>query len=50
MREQEWDAVTLALGSPSSPMINISDPKVNWMSRGNFISKVQGAMVFPDGS
>jgi hypothetical protein len=38
------------LRSPSSPTANISDPKVNWVSRENFMSKVQGAMVFPDGS
>jgi hypothetical protein len=38
------------LRSPSSPVMNVSDPKVNWVSRGNFTSKFQGAMVFPDGS
>jgi hypothetical protein len=38
------------LRSPSSPVTNISDPKVNWMLRGNFTLKVQGAMVFSDGS
>jgi hypothetical protein len=38
------------LRSPSSPMANVSDPKVNWVSRGNFMSQVQGAMVFPNGS
>jgi hypothetical protein len=38
------------LRSPSSPMANVSDPKVNWVLRGNFMSKVQGDMVFPDGS
>jgi hypothetical protein len=38
------------LRSPSSPTANISVPKVNWVPRGNFMSKVQGAMVFPDGS
>jgi hypothetical protein len=38
------------LRSPSSPTTNVSDPKVNWVPRGNFMSKVQGAMVFPDGS
>jgi hypothetical protein len=38
------------LMSPSSPTANVSDPKVNWVPRGNFMSKVQGAMVFPDGS
>jgi hypothetical protein len=37
------------LRSPSSPAANISDPKVNWVSRGNFMSKLQDAMVFPDG-
>jgi hypothetical protein len=38
------------LRSPSSPAINVSDPKVNWVPRGNFMSKLQGVMVFPDGS
>jgi sucrose-6-phosphate hydrolase SacC (GH32 family) len=38
------------LRSPSSPTANVSDPKVNWVSRGNFMPKVQGAMVFPDRS
>jgi sucrose-6-phosphate hydrolase SacC (GH32 family) len=38
------------LRSPSSPTANVSDPKVNWVSRGNFMSKVQSVMVFPDGS
>jgi hypothetical protein len=38
------------LRSPSSPTVNVSDPKVNWVPRGNFMSKVQGAMVFSDGS
>jgi hypothetical protein len=38
------------LRSPSSPTANVSDPKENWVPRGNFMSKVQGAMVFPDGS
>jgi hypothetical protein len=38
------------LRSPSSPTINVSDPKVNWVLRGNFMSNVQGAMVFTDGS
>jgi hypothetical protein len=30
--------------------MNISDPKVNWVPRGNFTLKLQGAMVFSDGS
>jgi hypothetical protein len=38
------------LRSPSSPAVNVSDPKVNWVPRGNFTLKLQGAMVFPDGS
>jgi hypothetical protein len=38
------------LRSPSSPATNVSDPKVNWVPRGNFTSKLQGAMVFLDGS
>jgi hypothetical protein len=38
------------LRSPSSPATNVSDPKVNCVPRGNFMSKLQGAMVFPDGS
>jgi hypothetical protein len=38
------------LRSPSSPTTNVSDPKVNWVPRENFISKVQGVMVFPDRS
>jgi hypothetical protein len=38
------------LRSLSSPMVNGSDPKVNWVPMGNFMSKVQGAMVFLDGS
>jgi hypothetical protein len=42
-----WDSI---LRSSSSPAANVSDPKVNWVPRGNFMSKVQGAMVFPDGS
>jgi hypothetical protein len=55
MREHEWDALALALGgsilkSLSSSTANVSDPKVNWVPRGNFMSKVQGVMVFPDGS
>jgi hypothetical protein len=28
------------LRSPSSPMANVSDLKVNWVPRGNFMSKV----------
>jgi hypothetical protein len=28
------------LRSPSSPTANVSDPKVNWVSRWNFMSKV----------
>jgi hypothetical protein len=36
--------------SPSSPTANVSDLKVNWVPRGNFMSNVQGAMVFTDGS
>jgi hypothetical protein len=38
------------LRSSSSPTANVSDPKVNWVPRGNFISNVQGGTVFPDGS
>jgi hypothetical protein len=38
------------LRSPSSLVANVSDPKVNWVPRGNFMSKLQGAMVFSDGS
>jgi hypothetical protein len=38
------------LRSPSSPAANVSDPKINWVPRGNFMAKVQGDMVFPDGS
>jgi hypothetical protein len=38
------------LRSSSSPAANISDAKVNWVPRGNFTSKFQGAMVFLDGS
>jgi hypothetical protein len=38
------------LRSPSSPATNVSDPKVNRVLRGNFMLKVQGDMVFPDGS
>jgi hypothetical protein len=34
------------LRSPSSPMANGSDPKVNWVPMGNFMSKVQGAWSF----
>jgi hypothetical protein len=36
----------IVLRSPSSPMVNVSDPKVNWVPRGNFMSKIQGDMVF----
>jgi hypothetical protein len=32
------------------PNDKVSDPKINWVPRGNFMSKVQGVMVFPDGS
>jgi hypothetical protein len=28
------------LRSPSSPVMNVSDPKVNWVLRGNFTSKL----------
>jgi hypothetical protein len=35
---------------PFSPAMNVSDPKVNWVTRGNFTSKLQGVMVFSDGS
>jgi hypothetical protein len=38
------------LRSPSSPTANVSDPKVNLVPRGNFMSKVQGVMVFLDRS
>jgi hypothetical protein len=38
------------LRSPSSPAMNVSDPKVNWVLRGNFLLKLQGVMVIPDGS
>jgi hypothetical protein len=38
------------LRSPSSPAADVSDPKVDWVPRGNFMSKLQGAMVFPDRS
>jgi hypothetical protein len=34
------------LRSPSSPATNVSDPKLNWVPRGNFTSKLHGAMVF----
>jgi hypothetical protein len=55
MKEQEHDALALSLGgsilrSSSSPATNVSDPKVNWVPRGNFKFKLQGDMVFPDGS
>jgi hypothetical protein len=38
------------LRPPSSPTANVSYPKVNWVPRGNFMSKVQGAMVFLNGA
>jgi hypothetical protein len=38
------------LRSPSSRVANGSDPKINRVLRGNFMLKLQGAMVFPDGS
>jgi hypothetical protein len=38
------------LRSSFSLTANVSDPKVNWVPKGNFMSKVQGGMVFPDGS
>jgi hypothetical protein len=38
------------LRSLFSPTAKVSEPKVNWVPRGNFMSKVQGVMVFPDGS
>jgi hypothetical protein len=38
------------LRSSFSLTANVSDPKVNWVPRGNFMSKVQGGMVFLDGS
>jgi hypothetical protein len=45
MNEQEQDALALSLGdsilrSLSSPVMNVSDPKVNWVLRGNFTSKL----------
>jgi hypothetical protein len=54
MKEQEQDALVLSLGGSilrysSSPATNVSDPKVNWVPRGNFTSKLQGVMVFSDG-
>jgi hypothetical protein len=42
--------ILMVLRSPSSPTANVSDPKINWVPRGNFILKFQGATVFPDGS
>jgi hypothetical protein len=36
------------LRSPSSLTANVSDPTVNWVPRGEFMSKFQCAMVFPD--
>jgi hypothetical protein len=38
------------LRSPSSPATNVSDLKVNGVPKGNFTSKLQGAMVFSDES
>jgi hypothetical protein len=38
------------LRSPSYSTANVSDPKVNWVLRGNFMSKVQGAKIFLNGS
>jgi hypothetical protein len=38
------------LRSLSSPTANVSDLKVNCVPSGNFMSKVQGGMVFPDES
>jgi hypothetical protein len=38
------------LRSLPSPTANFSDLKVNWVLRGSFMSKVQGAMVFLNGS
>jgi hypothetical protein len=54
MMEQEWDALALPWGQHHEvfvlPTANVSDLKVNWVPRGNFMSKVQGVMVFPDRS
>jgi hypothetical protein len=55
MKEPGQDALALSLGgsilrSPSSSATNVSDPNVNWVSRGNFTLKLQDAMVFPGGS
>jgi hypothetical protein len=36
--------------SPSSPVANVNDPKVNLVPRGNLTSNVQGAIAFLDGS
>jgi hypothetical protein len=30
--------------------VNVNDPKVNLVPRGNLTSNVQGAIAFPDGS
>jgi hypothetical protein len=38
------------LRSPSSPVANVNDPKINLVPRGNLMSNVQGAMVFSDRS
>jgi hypothetical protein len=38
------------LRSLPSPTTNVNDPKVNWVPRENFMSKVQGVMVFSNGS
>jgi hypothetical protein len=38
------------LRSLCSSTTNVSDPKINWVLRGNLMSNVQGVMVFPDGS
>jgi hypothetical protein len=35
---------------PEQVLPDVDDPKVNWVSRGNFMSKVHSAMVFLDGS
>jgi hypothetical protein len=34
--------------SPTSPVVNVNDPKVNWVPRENLMSN--GAMTFPDRS
>jgi hypothetical protein len=38
------------LRSLCSSTTNVSEPKINWVPRGNFMSNVQGVMVFPAGS